>query len=62
MKLAKKLYCAAAVAMVAVSNSVFASGCFPTDPNCVDVPEPGSMALISIAVAGAVAVARRARK
>lgn len=64
MKMTKKLYSAATLALLASSNAVFAVGCFPTEPGCdvVTVAEPGSMALVGLAVAGAVAVARRVRK
>ena len=51
-----------ALAAFAASSSSFAVGCLPNDPDptCVNlVPEPGSLALVAIAIAGVVLVARK---
>lgn len=51
---------AAAAATLLSSTSAFAVGCLPADPTCVNtVPEPGSLALVALAIAGAVVVARK---
>lgn len=49
-----------AIAAFAVSSSSFAAGCLPSEPNCVNVvPEPGSLALVALAIAGVALVARK---
>lgn len=48
-----------AVAALAASSSSFAANCLANDPNCVNaVPEPGSLALVALAIAGVAVVAR----
>jgi hypothetical protein len=49
----------AAVAFVATSGSAFAAGCgVPGLPPCA-VPEPSSLALVALAIAGVALVARK---
>jgi hypothetical protein len=49
-----------ALAAFAASSSSFAAGCLPSDPTCVNaVPEPGSLALVALAIAGVALVARK---
>lgn len=51
-----------ALAAFAVSSSSFAAACLPNDPDpaCTNlVPEPGSLALVALAIAGAALVARK---
>lgn len=49
-----------AVFALAAAGSSFAAVCDPADPNCANVvPEPGSLALVALAIAGAALVARR---
>lgn len=49
-----------AIAAFTASASSFAAGCLPSDPTCVNtVPEPGSLALVALAIAGVALVARK---
>ena len=56
MKSFSKFLGAVAVALIATGGVAFAN------PPHGFVPEPGSMALVGIAIAGAIAVSRRAKK
>lgn len=55
MKSISKFVCAVAVGLVATCGVAFAA------PELI-VPEPGSLALVGVAVAGLIAVMRKGRK
>ena len=49
-----------AVFALAAASSSFAGICDPADPTCANqVPEPGSLALVALAIAGVALVARK---
>lgn len=56
MKSIQKLIGAVAV-FAATTGSAFAAVCIPGQP--CDVPEPGSLALVALAIAGVALVARK---